>query len=103
MHESIRSENILFLSISSEFESDENQLNYARPWVFGFESSRPETFVSHGLTDICIERDVYRHPDRQGRPSVKFQKIHDIYALGTFNMLEIAVTKAYGYDQVWFY
>jgi hypothetical protein len=99
VHESIRSENILFFQASSEVDRNEKHINYAQPWVFGFEFSRPETFISHGLTDAAIERDVYRHPDRQGRPSVKFQKIHDIYALGMLILLTPNVTDTYFYKQ----
>jgi hypothetical protein len=35
-------------------------------------------------------RDVYRHPERQGRPQKLFKKVHDIYALGVV-MLEIGM------------
>lgn len=50
--------------------------------MLGFEHSRPEVDFSHGLADDGLERDVYRHPDRQGTPEKLFSKIHDIYALG---------------------
>lgn len=57
-------------------------LDYGRPWVLGFEYSRPEADFSRGITDVCIARDIYRHPMRQGQPGVMFNKLHDIYALG---------------------
>ena len=37
---------------------------------------------SSGFVDHCLERDLYRHPERQGRPKKTFNKIHDIYSLG---------------------
>lgn len=58
--------------------------------MFGFEFSRPEAYFSHGLADVCLARDVYRHPDRQRRPTQVFSKIHDIYALGVV-LLEIGL------------
>ncbi|PGH11095.1 hypothetical protein AJ80_07283 [Polytolypa hystricis UAMH7299] len=93
VHESFRSENILFFPQRPdpvEPIEREERVNYSEPWVFGFEFSRPEGFFSHGLTDVCLERDVYRHPDRQGRPNVLFSKVHDIYALGVV-LLEIGL------------
>lgn len=36
------------------------------------------------------DRDVYRHPERQGQPQKMFNKIHDIYALGVV-LLEVGL------------
>ncbi|KAL9081871.1 MAG: hypothetical protein Q9159_006947 [Coniocarpon cinnabarinum] len=60
------------------------------PYIFGFEFSRPDSYFSAGFIDACPERDVYRHPVRQGQPLTTFKKIHDIYSLGVV-LLEIAV------------
>lgn len=35
-------------------------------------------------------RDIYRHPERQGQPTTPFKKIHDIYSLGVV-LLEIGL------------
>jgi hypothetical protein len=89
VHESFRSENILFWSFRSiNTNSDKFQagLDFSQPWVLGFEKSRPEAGFSCALTDVCLERDSYRHPDRQGRPEKSFHKLHDIYALGKFEV-----------------
>lgn len=91
MHESIRSENILFLPRDDETDPDEPQ-DISEPWLFGFEFSRPEMFFSHGHADPCLERDLYRHPERQQRPTQMFGKIHDIYALGVV-LLEIGLSR----------
>ncbi|KAF4540152.1 Het-s domain protein [Lasiodiplodia theobromae] len=40
--------------------------------------------------DNDLERNLYRHPDRQGRPKTSFSKLHDIYALGVV-LLEIGL------------
>jgi hypothetical protein len=93
VHESFRSENILFFPRIHEDQVDgslEQTLDVSEPWVFGFQFSRPETYFSHGVADICLARDVYRHPHRQRSPTQVFSKIHDIYALGVV-LLEIGL------------
>ncbi|KAL3421517.1 hypothetical protein PVAG01_07961 [Phlyctema vagabunda] len=98
VHESFRSENVLFFpldcespgSFSKSGSSSAPEIDYGEPWVLGFEYSRPEADFSLGITDICIERDIYRHPVRQGQPGMMFNKIHDIYALGVV-LLELGL------------
>ncbi|KAI9720883.1 MAG: hypothetical protein M1812_002722 [Candelaria pacifica] len=94
VHESFRSENILFFP-SGATEQDTStpsrgSIEYSEPWVMGFEFSRPEGGFSEGFIDIHPARDVYRHPERQGRPKRMFNKMHDIYALGVV-LLEIGL------------
>ncbi|KAH8672049.1 hypothetical protein BGZ60DRAFT_504986 [Tricladium varicosporioides] len=84
VHESFRSENILL------FPTQSQKPDWQEPWVLGFESSRPDSFFSAGRADFSPARDVYRHPDRQGRPEAVFTKIHDFYALGVV-LLEIGL------------
>lgn len=93
VHKSFRSENILFFPPKEESSPDfprvaEECLDYSEPWVLGYEFSRPEAYFSQGQSDRSPLRDVYRHPDRQGRPTQPFNKVHDIYALGVV-LLEI--------------
>ncbi|GAP82493.2 putative protein kinase-like [Rosellinia necatrix] len=90
VHESFRSENILFFPTLPNTEEPKGRLDLSEPWVLGFEFSRPETYFSQGLEDICFLRDIYRHPDRQRHPSQPFNKMHDIYALGVV-LLEIGL------------
>lgn len=93
VHESFRSENVLFFPQKASHGgrgrlAPGTQLDLSEPWILGFEFSRPETYFSDGRGDMCLSRDVYRHPDRQKHPSKVFNKIHDIYALGVV-LLEI--------------
>lgn len=93
VHKSFRSENILFFPRKetqgySECLVPGTKLDLSEPWILGFEFSRPETYFSSGHSDLCLSRDVYRHPDRQKHPTKVFTKIHDIYALGVV-LLEI--------------
>ncbi|KAI9773189.1 MAG: hypothetical protein M1840_008310 [Geoglossum simile] len=91
VHESFRSENIVFLpTAKAYYKSAIGEIDYSQPWVLGFEFSRPEVFFSAGPADFCATRDVYRHPERQGQPEKPFTKIHDIYALGVV-LLEIGL------------
>ncbi|KAL7920909.1 hypothetical protein ACQKWADRAFT_297059 [Trichoderma austrokoningii] len=41
-------------------------------------------------TDFDVEANLYRHPDRQGKPKRQFSRIHDLYALGVV-LLEIGL------------
>ncbi|KAI9703698.1 MAG: hypothetical protein M1836_007468 [Candelina mexicana] len=94
VHESFRSENILFFPPKAKeggnASSSKTSIEYSEPWVMGFEFSRPEGDFSTGFVDIHPARDVYRHPERQGRPQRMFNKMHDIYALGVV-LLEIGL------------
>lgn len=40
--------------------------------------------------DFEVEPNLYRHPNRQGRPTHQFSRLHDIYALGVV-LLEIGL------------
>jgi hypothetical protein len=93
VHESFRSENILFYIPSPPQNDQKNDRSEVvmpldQPWVLGFDFSRPESFFSHGFPDTNPDRDIYRHPNRQGRPTMTFSKWHDIYSLGVV-LLEI--------------
>ncbi|KAI2462995.1 hypothetical protein F4781DRAFT_426720 [Annulohypoxylon bovei var. microspora] len=95
VHKSFRSENVLFFPPKIDKNADpaptpEESLDFSEPWVLGYEFSRPEAYFSQGQSDRCPTRDVYRHPDRQGRPTQLFNKVHDIYSLGVV-LLEIGL------------
>jgi hypothetical protein len=86
MHKNLRSENIIFL----------REKDYEEPWLFGLEYCRLESDFSSRRNDWNIERNIYRHPERWGRPSVPAKKVHDIY--GSFFPL---ITLNYFYLPFW--
>ncbi|OJD33663.1 het-s domain protein [Diplodia corticola] len=88
VHKSIRSESILFFR-----SRDGRSLLIHTPYVTNFEFSRPEgqyTGEQHFVEDEDWQRNLYRHPERQGMPTSSFRKEHDIYALGII-LLEIGL------------
>ena len=90
IHKSIWSQNIVF------FRSNSGNVDFTRAFVAGFEYSRREgdTTVFSGF-DEDREKNLYRHPDRQGPPTTRFTKAHDLYALGLV-LLEIGLWRSLG-------
>jgi hypothetical protein len=75
VHKDIRSQNILLVPVSNSSEP-------FVPYLRGFESARHST-DSTALTAIHeLEMKLYRHPDRQDKPTIAFEKKHDLYAVG---------------------
>lgn len=86
VHKSLRSENIvLFTSSNSDTTAE-----YSQPYLVGFDYSRQENAATDRTWDEDHERNLYRHPDRQGPPLVGFTRNHDLYALGLV-LLEIGM------------
>ncbi|KAI9790681.1 MAG: hypothetical protein M1833_001770 [Piccolia ochrophora] len=61
-------------------------LPYLTDWGF----ARPTTAGTDLRADFEVEPNLYRHPDRQGKPTYQFTKQHDMYALGVV-LLEIGL------------
>ena len=87
VHKELKSGNIHFLHRDSK-KMDEGRepnrmlfegIEFAQPWLFGFECSRPEDADSELRPEW--KNNIYRHPERWGRPVIKFEKYHDVYAL----------------------
>jgi serine/threonine protein kinase len=92
LHKSIRSENILL-------PRKDSKIIYSTPYLVGFEFSRVESERSTTERDDILERDIYRHPDRQGQPEDRFMVLHDIYSLGV-TLLEIGIWRpVLGFDK----
>lgn len=103
LHKSIRSENVIFGYHSNyncaKGESRLFLVDYEKPFLVGFEFSREERDKSTTDQDDNIERNIYRHPDRQGQPENRFNSLHDIYALGVV-LLEIGLWRpAIGFEE----
>jgi hypothetical protein len=85
IHKSIRSDNIVF------FKNETEHVDFASPHLVGFEYARLESdMTEYTGFDEDLEKNLYRHPERQGPPTVRFQKTHDLYALGLV-LLEIGL------------
>ena len=79
---------ILFNNHSSQASSitDFESYEFRQPYLIGFDCSRPSEAETWSATDFNAENNMYRHPDRWGRPS-RFERHHDIYALVSRNRL----------------
>ena len=75
---------------SIKFFQNNGSLQRYSPYLVDFEYSRPETTATNFTYDMDDQKNIYRHPDRQEPPSVRFSKMHGIYALGVV-LLEIGL------------
>lgn len=83
VHKNIRPETIIV------FEDAHDEMSI--PYLVGFESLRPSEAHSSLVSDMVWERNIYRHPSRQGlRPQEYYTMQHDIYSLGVC-LLEIGL------------
>jgi hypothetical protein len=87
VHQSVASHDILFF-----YDPSQNRIDYARPYLAGFEFSRPVADRSLGryVERKYLDHDIYRHPDRLGTSQKTHTKEHDIYSLGVV-LLEIGL------------
>lgn len=89
VHKSFRSSNVLFFPQQQDMVLPED---LDEPWVVGFEYAREDSGFSENQTSGVVNtlRDIYRHPDRWGQPTVRFEKLHDLYSFGV-TLLEIGL------------
>lgn len=94
VHKSVRPDTALV------FESDSS---FPYSFLLGFEKFRPEDRHTIRAGDDDWEKDLYRHPRRQGlRPQDEYVMQHDIYSLGVC-MLEVGLWQSfimYGGDKL---
>jgi hypothetical protein len=90
VHKSIRSESIVFF-----LDQTSQKPQVKSPYLVNFEYSRPETAATRLDVSDDPEKNLYRHPDRQGVPRTSFSKLHDLYSLGIV-LLEIGVWQTAG-------
>ncbi|KAF2663025.1 hypothetical protein K491DRAFT_12889 [Lophiostoma macrostomum CBS 122681] len=87
VHKGIRPDTILI------FEDRTSSL--AASFLVGFESMRTENGRTLKAGDSVWEKDIYRHPLRQGlKPEVAYIMQHDIYSLGVC-LLEIGLWESF--------
>jgi hypothetical protein len=85
IHKNIRSSNIVFLGC------EQHSLDFSTPFLVGFEYARLESgATNYSGSDDDRLKNFYRHPDRQGSPTTRFARSHDLYALGLV-LLEIGL------------
>jgi len=83
VHKNIRPESIIV------FEQKNSRLPF--PFLIGFERFRPAAAQTNLVGDMSWERNLYRHPRRQGiLPEDMYIMQHDIYSLGVC-LLEVGV------------
>ena len=97
IHKSIRSRNIILVPhdrsdlATIEGPSSDEYHKFVL-YLKGFEFSRPDDDTSLLKANYEPEINLYRHPERQNAPTEKFNKEHDIYAVGVV-LLEIGLWK----------
>jgi hypothetical protein len=82
LHKGLRSDNILVFGTQTPDPRSYkwSDIDFVHPFLVGFDYSRPDLSETELAPDFSLEKNLYRHPDRWGRP-IRFQKKHDIYAL----------------------
>ena len=84
VHKNLRPENVVI------FRS--GKMKVGKPYLVGFEKFRLDDRFSSKWEDDLWERNLYRHPHRQGvRPQEDFIMQHDVYSLGVV-LLELGMS-----------
>ncbi|KAI1503801.1 hypothetical protein F5X99DRAFT_406800 [Biscogniauxia marginata] len=92
-HKGIKSENVIFPCSPNAKDGQlcDSLQDLEQPFLIGFDCSRPEDAETWATVDFNTAANIYRHPDRWGRPS-RFERHHDLYALGIL-LIEIGLWK----------
>ena len=87
VHKNVRPENIICFSTQDGYHN--------RPYLIGLERFRRIDASSMRSSDNLWQRDIYRHPSRQGtRPESDYVMQHDIFSLGVC-LLEIGLWRSF--------
>lgn len=94
VHKDIRPENIILINSheDSKINFDLSVNNSFVAHLSGFEIARPENDFSGGTRTLELQKNLYRHPQRQQTPSRPFTKTDDLYAIGVI-LLEIGIQR----------
>ncbi|KAF8459750.1 hypothetical protein BDZ91DRAFT_741417 [Kalaharituber pfeilii] len=92
VHKNIRPETILIMEPSPDAEKKTRYpYSIGTPVLFGFSKVREIQAESERTGDQDWEKNIYRHPQRQGlHPDDKYNILHDVYSLGVC-LLEISL------------
>ncbi len=83
VHKNIRPETIVVFQ--------DGRTSSSAPFLVGFETFRPAGGKSYLIGDSCWEKNLYRHPKRQGTyPEEEYKMQHDVYSIGVC-LLEIGI------------
>ena len=77
LHQGIASHNVIFF-----FNPESSKIDFSKPYLCGFEYTRQSYRISAVKSKQDFYFDVYRHPTRQGLPTIRHHPEHDLYALG---------------------
>ncbi|KAF7552040.1 hypothetical protein G7Z17_g4575 [Cylindrodendrum hubeiense] len=89
VHKNIRPETILL------FSDPESRTSLGSAHLLGFDSFRSINFHTLLRGDVAWERNLYRHPSRQGlRAQEKYAMQHDVYSLGVC-LLELGLWQSF--------
>ncbi|CAF9930786.1 hypothetical protein IMSHALPRED_008282 [Imshaugia aleurites] len=95
VHKSVRPETILLFEPDGSSDKVRYPYTIGQAYIVGFENMRKDGPYSTRKSDGEWEKDIYRHPDRQGLdPEKSYSMRHDIYSLGVV-FLEIAMWKSF--------
>jgi hypothetical protein len=89
-HKAVKSDNIVILRNLDHREDKDMSYqiyNFDEPYVIGFDCSRPSQVESRLTVDFSVTNNIYRHPERWGKPK-PFERKHDIYALVSMSLQE---------------
>ena len=94
VHKNLWSHAIIIIPSANRSQRSGSQ--HLVPYVAGWGVARPTSADSTEMReDMQIEPNLYRHPQRQQQPSIKFTFIHDVYSLGVL-LMEIGLWKTVG-------
>ncbi|OAP55743.1 hypothetical protein AYL99_09895 [Fonsecaea erecta] len=73
--------------VPSTKPSRQSRSTYLIPYVAGWDVARPTAAKETDyMADYDAEANLYRHPNRQQKPSARYTLIHDLYSLGVLLM-----------------